>query len=705
LSDTFLSNQNRSLGMTVIGQTGFGKSIFLQNLILDDIREGRSAIVFDPHGDLTTDILESVPKHLAGNVSVLQVNETMPFGLNIYECDNPDSSLAVSRTVDNAMLVFKRMIQAEKESHPHIEHLLRNLGHTILANPEYTLADVGLMFEQTDEGKLFRSHLLQKIDNRNIRAFWQGYEERSKNLAYTYIEPLLNKVSPFITSDAMRLIVAQNKTTIPFSDFLDHPGKTLIISLPIGELGEEMTQALGMMLLSMLSEHIYERVRQRQERRIPLHLYIDELGRFMTSGTAIAKLLKEGRKFNVGTTLAFQTFSDLPDREAQSAVLQTGTLVFFQVIGGTDAEILTRQLKVENPSTELIPKMRMEPNYKEWDEEVWTDEKAKWADENPYLYIDEKLDEKRRKLATLVMLEMFRPTPFIHYLTEQIKQEELVNMQARFQQLVEDHTGQWERIFRSFDYKFGSGGERVPEYINIEVRVDKLQTVQMIEGFVRQFEVTRYTRLEEWMVNYQAKLEKQIYALMDELKTDMGDGWHEISALKKEHYHIIHHREQDGWIPVKTDEEREIIKTPNYARRGSVSFSRTYISSQSQQIYDMIADKPRTFADLWNEMQVNLANLPPFNCYIQTINDRHEITQSQLVTETPPAKQPDGKRQAEEIIQRSRDYFGRPAEQVRQEANNRIAPFLMKPEEKKASSASTNAGKPIEKIERGKPYP
>lgn len=577
---------NRSLGMTVIGQTGMGKTAFLHNLILDDIREGRSAIVFDPHGDLTQDILESVPDHLAGNVSVLQVDETMPFGLNLYECADKSSSLAVSRTVDNATLVFKRMMQDERGFHPHIEYLLRNLGHTILANPEYTLAEVGLMFEQTDEGKLFRSHLLQQIGNRDIRAFWQGFEERSKNLAYQYIEPLLNKVSPFITSDAMRLIVAQQKTTIPFSDFLDQSGKTLIISLPIGVLGEEMTQALGMMLLSMLSEHIYERVRQRQERRTPLHLYIDELGRFMTSGTAISKLLKEGRKFNVGTTLAFQTFSDLPDKEAQSAVLQTGTLVFFQVIGGLDAEILTKQLKVANQSTELLPKMRMVPNMKKSQVVIWDD-----------------------------------PT---------------------IQQLFEEYANKKD--------------ERIYEMVTLYNKLDNYRALPL-------HSIERETAQQQ----YDAYLK-----LLDEM--------HELAMT---HSKSVTIEEQNGWLPVKNDDSS---------------------LDPRQVIYDMVAEKPRTYADLWNEMQVNLANLPPYTCYIQTINDRHEIIESQQIATPPPVRQPDGKQQAQEIIQRSRDYFGTPAELVRSVADNRIAPFLAKPEAKEPPNASTNASKPKEKIERGKPY-
>jgi len=204
---------SRTLGMTIIGQTGFGKTAFLHNLIMEDIQEGRTSIVIDPHGDLATDILESAPADHAKNVSILEVSEEMPFGLNLYECENRKSQLAIDRVVDNSILVFKRLMQSEKDFHPHIEFLLRNTAYTILDNPTLTMAAVSLMFAQSEGGKLFRANLLKHISDIDLHNFWQGVEDRKGNLAYQYIEPLLNKVSPFTASRVMRLIVGQEHTT------------------------------------------------------------------------------------------------------------------------------------------------------------------------------------------------------------------------------------------------------------------------------------------------------------------------------------------------------------------------------------------------------------------------------------------------------------------------------------------------------------
>jgi hypothetical protein len=50
----------------LVGKTGTGKSTLLLNMILDDVRAGRGAVVIDPRGDLVTDLLDRLPASVAG---------------------------------------------------------------------------------------------------------------------------------------------------------------------------------------------------------------------------------------------------------------------------------------------------------------------------------------------------------------------------------------------------------------------------------------------------------------------------------------------------------------------------------------------------------------------------------------------------------------------------------------------------------------
>lgn len=61
LKEVRITDDDRRRHVYAIGQTGTGKSNFLANMILGDIRRGKGVAVIDPHGDLVEDILGAVP--------------------------------------------------------------------------------------------------------------------------------------------------------------------------------------------------------------------------------------------------------------------------------------------------------------------------------------------------------------------------------------------------------------------------------------------------------------------------------------------------------------------------------------------------------------------------------------------------------------------------------------------------------------------
>src|SRR5438132_4956806 len=86
-----LTQQERRRGLYVIGKTGTGKTTLLINLILQDIAAGFGLCLLDPHGDAINDILMRLPDQREQDVILLDVLETEhPFGLNLYECSNPN---------------------------------------------------------------------------------------------------------------------------------------------------------------------------------------------------------------------------------------------------------------------------------------------------------------------------------------------------------------------------------------------------------------------------------------------------------------------------------------------------------------------------------------------------------------------------------------------------------------------------------------
>src|SRR5581483_3706398 len=86
-----LSLVDRQRHMYVVGQTGTGKSTYLENLALQDMLEGRGFAFVDPHGDTAEKLLAMVPKERTEDVIYFAPGEMeYPLGHNMFEYHTPD---------------------------------------------------------------------------------------------------------------------------------------------------------------------------------------------------------------------------------------------------------------------------------------------------------------------------------------------------------------------------------------------------------------------------------------------------------------------------------------------------------------------------------------------------------------------------------------------------------------------------------------
>src|SRR5713101_6029897 len=56
-----ISDEERLHHVAVIGRTGVGKSVLLQNLMYQDLLRGRGFALIEPHSDLSRGVLDCVP--------------------------------------------------------------------------------------------------------------------------------------------------------------------------------------------------------------------------------------------------------------------------------------------------------------------------------------------------------------------------------------------------------------------------------------------------------------------------------------------------------------------------------------------------------------------------------------------------------------------------------------------------------------------
>jgi len=330
---------DRRRHMYIIGKSGTGKSVMLQNMIIQDVREGKGVCVVDPHGDLVEGVLQQIPAERANDVIVFDPSDTeRPMGLNMLEfTDESQKDFAVQEMI----AIFYKLFPPEMIG-PMFEHNMRNVMLTLMADKEYpgTIADIPRMF--TDPA--FQKYKVSKLADPVVRAFWE--KEMAKTTDFHKSEMLgylISKVGRFVENEMMRNIIGQPKSGFDFRQAMDE-GKVLLVNLSKGKTGEVNSSLLGLIIVSKIQMAAMTRAELPEAQRKDFYLYIDEFQNFITD--SIATILSEARKYRLNLIIAHQYLGQLVqnnDTKIRDAVLgTTGTIVSFK-IGVEDAETIAKE--------------------------------------------------------------------------------------------------------------------------------------------------------------------------------------------------------------------------------------------------------------------------------------------------------------------------------------------------------------------------
>lgn len=356
----YLRDSHRTAHVAILGKSRFGKTTLLEHLVLHDMRNSTAAIVIDAHGDLTRRLAYLTPYSARDKIVVVEPNAERPFGLNLYECSDPTDSRQVTTTVGSAVEIFFKLMGVEGTGFlPIIESGLRNTARVLIAN-RLTMAEIPLLYHDA----AFRRRALAALPAPT--DYWLEYERSTFQKQQEKREPVLNKVARFLEDDLIAPMVSQEKTTIPFTSIMENGG-TLLLNL--AGLDRETVSFLGMVFLSVFSGLIHQRESIPKRERRPVHLYLDEYGRFATPTTK--RLIEEGGKYGLGVTIAHQNLSQTPEREA----LNVQSLITFQ-LSPEDAYDVAGSFDYTPTRTKRVARQRTEPQYREWEEEVWDSEQS-----------------------------------------------------------------------------------------------------------------------------------------------------------------------------------------------------------------------------------------------------------------------------------------------------------------------------------------
>ena len=336
-----IKREDRRRHLYVVGKSGGGKSVFIQNLAVQDIQNGEGVCVIDPHGDFAEYVLQHIPKERAEDVIYFNPADTeRPIGLNMLEATTEEQKDFVTQEM---ISIFYKLVTDPNMIGPMFEHNMRNVMLTLMSDKDNpgTIAEVPRMFTDDEFVRSWK----KKITDPVVLAFWE--KEMAKTSDFHKSEMLgylISKVGRFVENQMIRNIIGQNRSGFNFREIMDKR-KILIVNLSKGLVGEINSNLLGMIIVSKLQMTALERASQSESERPDFYLYIDEFQNFITE--SIATILSEARKYRLNLIIAHQYLKQLVDNKGKESVRDAvlgnaGTIVSFR-LGPDDAEVLAKE--------------------------------------------------------------------------------------------------------------------------------------------------------------------------------------------------------------------------------------------------------------------------------------------------------------------------------------------------------------------------
>ncbi len=341
-----IKRRDRARHMYIIGKTGMGKSTLLENMAIQDIRNGEGMAFIDPHGSTADRILEYVPAHRIKDVVYFApFDMEYPVAFNVME----DVGYDKRHLVVSGLLSAFRKIWVDAWS-ARMEYILSN---TLLALLEYdgaTLLDVNRMLIN----KAFRKKVVENVKDPIVKSFWveefANYTDRYTQDATPAIQ---NKIGQFTSNPLIRNIVGQPKSSFDIREIMDQK-KILIMNLSKGRVGEVNATLLGSMLVTKIYLAAMSRadVSATSMQTLPnFYFYVDEFQNF--ANESFSDILSEARKYKLNLIIAHQYVEQMEEEVRDAVFGNVGTTIAFRV-GPFDAETLETVFAPQFEATDLV---------------------------------------------------------------------------------------------------------------------------------------------------------------------------------------------------------------------------------------------------------------------------------------------------------------------------------------------------------------
>jgi hypothetical protein len=305
-------------------------------MMLQDVKEGKGICFIDPH-DTIREFIKLIPPERAEDVIYFNPGDIdRPMGLNLLEARNESEQHFAATSVINMMY---KLFDPYKTGivGPRFEHGIRNAMLTVMQGMEGgTFVEVMQCMQRAD----FVMDLLPNVKDPIVKRYWTDQIAQTSDFHKSEVlDYTVSKFGRFVTNRMIRNIIGQSQSSFDFRKVMDE-GKILLIDLAKGEIGEENSNFLGLVLIPKILMAAMSRQDTPEEQRRDFYFYVDEFQNFATPDFAV--ILSEARKYRLNLCVANQFIGQMEEEVKNAIFGNVGTKIAFRV-GVTDASYLAHE--------------------------------------------------------------------------------------------------------------------------------------------------------------------------------------------------------------------------------------------------------------------------------------------------------------------------------------------------------------------------
>ena len=355
----FLTPEQRSTHMQVIGASGRGKTKFLEQMIRQDIEHRHGLCLIDPHGTLYSEMVAWCARyglHRRRRIHLIDPNDPeWTVGFDPLRHDDPEQ---VPLAVDAAVEVCAQVWGGEDTNRtPLLKKCLRAIFYALAVNGRPFGDAMKLVVKKDPEG--FRAALTNALPNEVYQLLWDDLNAlRAASSGRPSAAPR-TAWSSFLGNPVIQRMMSVKEKALDLRRCMDD-GDIILVNLRPLNISADNARLVGTLLTNGLFNAAIRRD-ERVAKRKPFYLYIDECYQYLSSD--VEAMLDQTRKFGLHLTLVHHHLSQLThygDQIYKAVMTNAQTKVVFGGVPDEDGEILARELLREtfdyNQPKELLNK-------------------------------------------------------------------------------------------------------------------------------------------------------------------------------------------------------------------------------------------------------------------------------------------------------------------------------------------------------------